>query len=107
MSKAVQETRRVERIKEKLGMKYSLFQKIEVIGKGIKKHVQGKFETFWLGEINKIKMGEDNLNHNKLRYYSTLKVCFSKEPYLDLFPNRSQRADLTRLRISSTALQTP
>ena len=98
VSKAVQEMKsspnpslnswwgRVEKIKEKLGIKYSQFSKIEVIGKVIKKHVQGKFETFWLGEINKQKLGEDNLNHNKLRYYSTLKGCFKKEPYIDLVP---------------------
>ena len=28
-------------------------------------HVQGKFGTFWLGEINKMNMSEDNLTHNK------------------------------------------
>ena len=58
----------------------------------------------WLSEINAIKTGSDNLNHNKLRFYSALKGCFKKETYLDLVPNRSQRADLTRIRISSSRL---
>ena len=57
-----------------------------------------------MNEIKKIKLGEDNLNHNKLRYYATIKGCFRKEPYIELVPNRTQRADLTRLRISSSRL---
>ena len=57
-----------------------------------------------MDETNKVKLGEDNKNHNKLRFYSTVKGCFKKEPYLDLVPNRAQRADLTRLRISCSRL---
>ena len=45
-----------------------------------------------------------NKNHNKLRFYSQIKGCFKKEPYIDLVPNRSQRADLTRIRISASHL---
>ena len=37
-------------------------------------------------------------------FYATIKGCFSKEPYIDLVPNRSQRSDLTRIRISSSHL---
>ena len=70
----------------------------------IKKQIRGKYESFWLSEINIIKIGSDNINHNKLQYYYTLKGCFKKEAYLDLVPNRSQRSDLTRLRISSSHL---
>jgi hypothetical protein len=95
---------RVEKIKQTLGIKYSPFSKIDVIGQNIKRQIKSKFEAFWLSEINKIKLGADNKNHNKLRFYSTIKGCFKKEPYLDLVPNRSQRADLTRLRISSSRL---
>ena len=69
-----------------------------------KKQIKSKFETFWLNKINEIKLGKDNKNHNKLRFYSTLKGCFKKEPYLDLVPNRAQRADLSRIRISSSRL---
>ena len=70
----------------------------------IKRQIRGKYETFWLSKINEIKIGSDNQNHNKLRFYSALKGCFKKESYIDLVPNRSQRADLTRLRISSSRL---
>ena len=58
----------------------------------------------FLTEINKIKLGNDHKNHNKLRFYSSIKGCFKKEPYIDLIPNRAQRADLTRLRMSSSRL---
>ena len=39
-----------------------------------------------------------------MRFYSKIKGCFQKEPYIDLVPNRSQRADISRLRISSSRL---
>ena len=95
---------RVEKLKENLNLNYSDFSSISVIGNSIKKRIKSKFELFWLKEINKIKIGKDNKNHNKLRFYSTIKGCFKKEKYIDLVPNRAQRADLTRLRISSSHL---
>ena len=95
---------RVEKIKDNLGIKYSTFSKIDTIGNNIKKQIKSKFEIFWLNEIKKVKIGADNKNHNKLRYYSTIKGCFKKEQYLDLVPNRAQRADLSRIRISSSRL---
>ena len=95
---------RVEQIKSTLGIKYSPHAKIEIIGQQIKKQVKSKFDAFYLTEINKIKLGNDLKNHNKLRFYSSIKGCFKKEPYIDLIPNRAQRADLTRLRISSSRL---
>ena len=95
---------RVEMIKENLAVKYSNFDKIDKIGFSIKKQIKSKFESFWLSEINAAKIGNDDRNHNKLRYYATLKGCFKKEPYIDLVPNRAQRADLSRLRISSSRL---
>ena len=58
----------------------------------------------WIEKVNKIELGHDGLNHNKLRFYCKLKGSFTKEPYLDLVPNRTQHADLTRLRISSSRL---
>ena len=95
---------RVEKIKTSLGLKYANFLKIDVIGQIIKKQIKSKFEQFWLNEIKKLKLGDDNKNHNKLRFYSQIKGCFKKEPYIDLVPNRSQRADLTRIRISASRL---
>ena len=94
----------VEKIKTCLGLKYSIFSKTDTIGQLIKRQIKSKFEQFWLHEVNKTKLGKDNKNHNKLRFYATLKGCFKKEPYIDLVPNRSQRADLTRIRISSSHL---
>ena len=95
---------RVEKIKTSLGIKYSKFLKSDAIGQIIKKQIKSKFEQFWLNEIKKVKLGDDNKNHNKLRFYSQIKGCFKKEPYIDLVPNRSQRADLTRIRISASRL---
>ena len=60
-----------------------------MIGLLIKKQMKSKFEQFWLKQINRIKLGTDNKNHNKLRYYATIKGCFKKEPYIDQVPNRS------------------
>ena len=60
-----------------------------------------KFEKFWKIKLNEEKIGPDNINHNKLRTYSTLKNNFSLESYLELVQNRSQRMHLTRLRISA------
>ena len=95
---------RLEKIKDLLGLSYSTSSKLESIGNSIKKTVQSKFQIYWLQQLNKIELGSDGKNHNKLRFYSQIKGCFKKEPYLDLVPNRSQRADLTRIRISCSRL---
>ena len=95
---------RVNKIKTFLNLKYSTFSKIDVIGQLIKKQIKSKFEHYWIKEINKVKLGPDNKNHNKLRYYATVKGCFKKEPYIDLVPNRSQRSEISRIRISSSHL---
>ena len=65
---------RVEKIKTFLGLKYSTFSKIDVI----KKQIKSKFEQFWLREINKIKLGDDNKNHNKFRFYASIKGVSTK-----------------------------
>ena len=49
-------------------------------------------------------MGQDGVDHNKLRFYNQLKGCFKSEPYLDQVQNRNQRAFLTRMRVSSHQL---
>ena len=95
---------RVNKIKTFLNLKYSTFSKTDVIGQLIKKQIKSKFEHYWIKEINKVKLGPDNKNHNKLRYYATVKGCFKKEPYIDLVPNRSQRSEISRIRISSSHL---
>ena len=63
--------------------------------------LKSNFEGFWLDEINKIKLGDDGQDHNKLRLYKTFKGSFRVEPYIDMVPNRNQRCFLTRLRISA------
>ena len=95
---------RTEKLKELLELNYSNYSNIDCIDKKIKYYVKSKFESYWIKSINDIKLGPDGHNRNKLRFYSKIKGCFKKEPYIDLVPNRSQRADLTRLRISSSRL---
>ena len=47
---------RVEKIKTSLGLKYSNFLKIDVIGQIINKQIKSIFEQFWLNEIKKTKI---------------------------------------------------
>ena len=75
-----------------------------VAGKKISKFLCSKFESFWLREINTMKVSQDGVDHNKLRFYKQFKGCFKPEPYLDLVQNRNQRAWLTRLRVSAHQL---
>ena len=70
----------------------------------IKKHLQSKFQLFWKNEITDMKMGQDNLSHNKLRFYAGLKSSFTREPYIENVNNRNQRAWLSRLRTSAHSL---
>ena len=64
------------------------------------------FDRFYLDQINEYKPSkDDNINHNKLRMYSTVKGCFKKEPYFDLVHSRNQRSWLTRLRCSAHNLE--
>ena len=70
-------------------------------GKTILAALKLKFEQFWLEKVNEVKLGPDNLNHNKLRTYSKLKHKFGPEPYINLVRNRSHRMHSTRLRTSA------
>ena len=67
--------------------------------------VKSIFDSFWLDEINSVKADNHVVKHNKLRFYSTLKSSFSREPYLDLVQSRNQRSFLTRLRCSAHQLE--
>ena len=75
------------------------------VGAQITKLVQSHFESFYLQQINKVSIGDDGIDHNKLRFYKGFKGSFTKEPYLNLVNNRNQRAWLTRMRISSHHLR--
>ena len=77
----------------------------DLVGKRIKKSIEGKFSVFWKQEVNRVKLvpGSDT-DHNKLRFYKTLKSSFTIEPYLSLVENRNQRSWLSRIRISAHRL---
>ena len=71
----------------------------------IEKKVNSKFDRYFLDEINKVKLGSDGLDHNKLRLYKHFKGSFKQEPYLSLVTNRNQRSWLSRYRISAHNLR--
>ena len=75
------------------------------VGIKVTKDIKSNFDSFYLSQINKEKIGEDGLDHNKLRFYKTFKGSFTFEPYTELINHRNQRAWLTRLRTSSHQLK--
>ena len=75
------------------------------VGKKLTKEVQSNFDRFFLSQINNVNLGDDGLDHNKLRFYKTLKGSFTVEPYTELVSNRNQRVWLSRLRTSSHQLR--
>jgi hypothetical protein len=80
------------------------YTKKEAAGRIIKKRVQSVFDRFWLDEVKEEKIVNGH-NANKLRFYSTFKGSFSREPYIDLVQSRNQRSFLTRLRVSAHNLE--
>ena len=79
--------------------------KKESVDSIIKKRVKSIFDRFWLDEVKLIKPDSNGVNRNKLRFYSTIKGSFSREPYLDSVQSRNQRSFLTRLRCSAHHLE--
>jgi exonuclease III len=75
------------------------------VSRDVSNKIKSQFDVFYLEEINKIKLGNDGLNHNKLRFYATFKGSFKSEYYIDNINNRNQRAWLSRLRTSSHHLE--
>ena len=59
------------------------------------------FDRFWIDQISSEKIGNDGFDHNKLRFYKKLKSSFTQEPYITNILNKSQRAWLTRYRVSA------
>ena len=55
----------------------------ERAGNIIDKVIKSKFDIFFLNEINQVKLGNDGLDHNKLRLYKQLKGSFKLEPYIE------------------------
>ena len=71
-------------------------------GRRILKSLKSSFDIHFLNKINEFKGSNlDNLDHNKLRTYKTIKSSFTRELYIDLVRNRNQRCFLSRLRVSS------
>ena len=95
---------RVEKIKNLFNIK-RLYCKPDIAGKMMDKIIKSKFERFFLDEINRIKIGDDGRDHNKLRLYKTLKGSFQIEPYIDKIKNRNQRHWLSRYRTSAHTLR--
>ena len=108
ISKAVKEMRskpyldtwysRVQRIKAVLGISQLQGCK-ESVGLHLSKKLHSSFDRYWIDQISSEKIGNDGLDHNKLRFYKTLKSSFTTEPYIINVLNKSQRAWLTRYRV--------
>ena len=96
--------RRVEKIKKLCNIR-RLYGKPDKIGKTIDRILHSKFDRFFLDEINACKPGPDGLDHNKLRFYKTIKGTFSPEPYITKINNRNQRAWLSHFRTSAHQLR--
>ena len=72
---------RVEKIKTLFSIP-KLYGNSDKVGNLCDRLVKGKFDRFYLDEINLIKLGSDGGDHNKLRFYKTFKGSFTQEPYI-------------------------
>ena len=61
------------------------------VSKQLNRKLNSVFDRYWLDQINTPKMGNDGVDHNKLRFYKTLKGSFTQEPYITNIQNKSQR----------------
>ena len=85
---------------------FKSFSRMEKVKNTYKTKMQSIFDRFYLDQINEFKTSEsDELNHNKLRMYATLKGSFKREPYIDLVQSRNQRSWISRLRCSAHHLE--
>ena len=91
---------RVTNIKTLLGIT-NMHGSKERVSLTIGKKLNSIFDRFWLDQINLSRIGHDGADHNKLRFYKQLKGSFSTEPYVTNILNKSQRAWLTRYRVSA------
>jgi len=71
------------------------------VSKVLNTRLNSIFDSYWLTQINAQKVGADGLDHNKLRFYKSLKSSFTEEPYICDVTNKSQHAWLTRFRVSA------
>ena len=97
---------RVNTISQLAGIpEYPQYWSDKSVRRDILRIFQSKFDIFFKDEINSAKIGEDGVDHNKLRLYKTFKSCFKPEYYVENIHNRNQRAWLCRLRTSSHRLE--
>ena len=78
--------------------------KPERVGDNIAQILKSNFALFWKKQITRVKLGNDLVDHNKLRFLRCIKNSFTIEPYISLVKNRNQRAWISRLRTSSHRL---
>ena len=81
----------------------NVFGRKETVNKCLDKYVKSSFDRFWLDQINNVRLDKEGNDRNKLRFYKKLKGSFNTEPYVTNVKNRSQRAWLSRYRVSSVA----
>ena len=91
---------RVQTMKAVLGIP-QLYGCFDSVGLQLNKKLRGLFDKFWIDMINVRKIGSDGIDHNKLRFYKTIKGSFTQEPYITNILNKTQRAWLTRYRVSA------
>ena len=97
---------KVQTLKDKLNMNEpSLGLSRKGVSRSFKSGLRGKFERFWLDEINMFKPDQNGRDSNKLRFYSKCKGTFAIEPYCTLARSRSHRHWITRVRTSAHHLQ--
>ena len=97
---------RVQQVESLCNIKsFPSYTKTDIVKNNIKKSLKSIFDRFYIDQINEQKIGNDSINHNKLRLYATVKGSFTREPYLDLVQSRNQRAWLSRLRCSGHHLE--
>ena len=86
---------RVDKIRQILNIPpFQQHETPSAIGKKCCYQLQGKFESFYLSEINKAKTGSDGLNHNKLMFYTSIKGSFKPGWYIENILNRNQRSEI-------------
>ena len=93
---------RVQKIKSLLGIS-QLYGCKDRVTKQLGKKLNSIFDRFWIDQVNAQKLDTDGVDHNKLRFYKTLKGSFTQEPYITNILNKSQRAWLTRYRVSAVS----
>ena len=72
---------KVQKIKTLLGVT-NVHGSKDRVSKFLGKKLNSIFDRFWLDQINATKPNSNGVDHNKLRFYKTLKGSFTQEPYI-------------------------